>query len=199
MAESPCQDLVHGAAALHAGVELLGRLVAVAGIVVALLDQQPVLPAAILLARLHAHQHVVAVQPVAVQAEFEIALGETLVGVADRLPRAVGPRSSPGRRHIRPWGSRLRSRHIRAGGPRSSPRAASAPGRGSGLWSRPSSSARRHARAGNRNGCARAACFWMTKLLPLALRALRPRLRRLAEVALRLVLGKQVSRLRPAP
>src|SRR5262249_53893817 len=56
-----------------------------------LLDQEPVLASAILLTRLHAHEHEVAIEPVAVQPEFEIALGQPPVRVADRLPGAAVP------------------------------------------------------------------------------------------------------------
>ena len=138
-------DLIHGAAARHARVVGERWLVAVAGIFVALLDQEPVLFAAILFARLHAHQHEVAVEAVAVQPELEVALGEPLVWIADRLPGAAsqsitGP--PPFALGITPsnlpyssgWSSVITARRFCAGSRL-------------GPWSRPSSSAPRHARA----------------------------------------------------
>src|SRR5207247_2601660 len=84
-------DLLHGPPALHAGIVGFRRLVAVARIVVAFLDEEPVLalaPGAILL---HAHEHPIAFEAVAVQPEFEVALGKAFVGVTDRLPGAAVP------------------------------------------------------------------------------------------------------------
>src|SRR5262249_41081890 len=85
------QDLTHCAAALQAGVKPLSGLVAVTGIFVPLLDEEPVLAAAILFARLHAHEHELAVEAIAMQSEFEVAFGEAFVGIADRLPDAAVP------------------------------------------------------------------------------------------------------------
>ena len=94
------QDLIHCLAALHAGVKPLSGLVAVTGIFVPLLDEEPVLAAAILFARLHAHEHELAVEAIAMQSEFKVAFGEAFVGIADRLPGAAVP-DSPDLRHIR--------------------------------------------------------------------------------------------------
>ena len=192
------QDLVHGPAALHAGVECLGRLVALAGIVVALLDQQPVLPAAIFFARLHAHQHVIAVQPVAVQAKFEIALGETLVGVADRLPGAFVPDHHRAAAIFafgdHPFEAAIFERMV--------------------LGHHRQTLLRRVEARAARDGPALQHAVMLEpeiemgaprrmllddEAVALGLAALRSRLGRLAEVALRLVLGKQVSASKPAP
>ncbi len=86
-----CLDLLHGAAALRACVVILGRLVALTGVFVALLDQEPILAATVRFAGLHADQHPIAFEPIAMQPEFEIALGQAFVGVADRLPSALVP------------------------------------------------------------------------------------------------------------
>ena len=85
------QDLIHGAAALYAGVELLGGLVAFAGIFVAFLDQEPVLAAAVFFAGFHTDEDKLAVEAIAMQPEFKIALGKSFVGVADWLPGAAVP------------------------------------------------------------------------------------------------------------
>src|SRR5262249_32981500 len=85
------QDLTHCAAALQAGVKPLSGLVAVTGMFVPLLDEEPVLAAAILFARLHAHEHELAVEAIAMQSEFEVAFGEAFVRIADRLPDAAVP------------------------------------------------------------------------------------------------------------
>jgi len=85
------QDLIHGAPALHAGVELLGGLFAFAGIFITFLDEEPVLAPAVLFPRLHADEHEVAVEALAVEPEFEIAFCQAFIRVADRLPGAAVP------------------------------------------------------------------------------------------------------------
>ena len=68
-----------------------GFAAAVLGELVAMLDQQPVVAPGFELIVLHPHQHPAAMQFLAVQAEFEIALGQHLVGVAFRRPGAAVP------------------------------------------------------------------------------------------------------------
>ena len=84
-------DLVHGPATLHAGCELHCRFAAIARVVVALLDQEPILPFAFAGPGLHADENVIAIEAIAVQPEFEIALGQALVRIAERLPGAAVP------------------------------------------------------------------------------------------------------------
>ena len=128
------------------GSDLLAR------VLVGRLDQQPrLLPFARPLA--HAHQMPVALQLLAVQLEIEWPFASPCADRA-RASRCRGPRSSPCRRRIRPWGSCPRICCIRSGGPRRAWRAAFRRARGSARASPPSSSSRRRARAAGRSAAA---------------------------------------------
>jgi hypothetical protein len=82
---------MHGAPALHACVVVLRRLVAFAGKVIALFDQQPILAAPVVFATLHAHQVPLAVEAVAMEGEGKVPLGEPRLRMVVRFPGPVVP------------------------------------------------------------------------------------------------------------
>ena len=98
--------------------------VALAREFVAMLDQQPVGALAAVAVALHPHQHPAAMQLVAVQGEFQIALGKPRSGSSLGLPVAAVPQlhRAAAILVLREWC--LRSRRSRADGPRPRPPAA---------------------------------------------------------------------------
>ena len=83
-------DLVHRAPSAHARREACDAVV-VARVSVALLDEEPVVLAAVAFARRQAHEHPGAVQPFALQDELQLASAQILVHVAQGLPRPFVP------------------------------------------------------------------------------------------------------------
>ena len=93
-------------------------------------------------------------QLVALQLEVDMALLHRLGGIAFGRPVALVPDDHRAAAIFALRGSCLRRRHSRADDPRHGRRAAFRAGRGSGRASPPSSTARRHARAGDRSAAA---------------------------------------------
>ncbi len=86
-------DLVHGPVADHAGRHAIEpRLtILVEGLIVAVLDQKPVMAAVILRSRTHAGEHPGPLEPLAMKDEFQVAFLQAFMRIADRLPGAFVP------------------------------------------------------------------------------------------------------------
>ena len=127
------------------------------GVLVVLVQQQPLLLAGRV--DVGAHQHEPALQLLAVQVDVDLAAVDGAGAGSPRrgdgrVSRCRRPRRSRRRRRRSRTGSRPRSRCTRSGGPRRGTRRGARPDRASGPSARPSWRARRRSRAGSRSATA---------------------------------------------
>ncbi len=85
-------DFIHAARALHTVLPFLQRIVGGISLIIAVFDQEPVLPAFASRFRfMHAHQGKTTLQPFAMQDEGQFPLFQPLVRIANRFPGSFVP------------------------------------------------------------------------------------------------------------